>query len=259
MTFCLGMKMEQGLVAIADTRITSGTEIHTAPKLSTYQAPGGELFLMTSGLRSARDKAVTYFEEALDSGSGRALDRTWKAANLLGQQVRRVAAEDSQALAEAHLSFNLFALVGGRLKRDAAPCLYLLYPQGNWVEIHESRPYSIIGETNFGRPILDRTFTYKDPLDWGLKIGCLAFDSTRISANDVDFPLDIAIYEAATGKMRTGRLEAVDLSPVSQWWSGRIRAAVSEMPAGHVSALMGKVKPRSPQRAKAAPKRQPAS
>lgn len=246
MTFCLSMKMGDGLVAIADTRITSGSEISAARKLSIHEVGGGSLFLMTSGLRSVRDKTVTYFEEALET-QGKRCDRLYKAVNLLGAQLRKVKDEDRRALEESHLEFNLFALIGGRLKADKEHCLYLVYPQGNWVEINESRPYCIIGETNFGRPILDRTFKHSDGLLWALKVGCLAFDSTRISANDVDFPLDIAIFDQKTGKLREGRFEREDLQKLTSWWSERIRSSVAEMPEAWLKELASKITESAPE------------
>ena len=248
MTFCLSMTMDDGLVAIADRRITSGSEILSARKLSIHEVGGGSLFLMTSGLRSVRDKTVTYFEDEL-AKKGKTCDRLYKAANLLGAQLRKVAEEDKSYLAEAHLPFNLYGLIGGKLKNDKAHCLYLVYPQGNWVEINESRPYCIIGETNFGRPILDRTFKHTDSLLWALKVGCLAFDSTRISANDVDFPVDVAIYDKKTGRLREGMLDREDLQKVTLWWSERIRSAVAEMPEAWLKELALKVTEAAPEAA----------
>lgn len=246
MTFCLSMKMEDGLVAIADTRITSGTEILSARKLSIHEVGGGSLFIMTSGLRSIRDKTITYFEERLEA-EGKKTDRLYKAVNLWGHELRRTQSEDHEALSKSHLEFNLNALIGGRLKKDKSHCLYLVYPQGNWVEINESRPYCIIGSTNFGRPILDRTFKHDDSLLWALKVGCLAFDSTRISANDVDFPLDIAIFDGKSGRLREGRFVREDLQQLSSWWSERIRSAVSEMPESWMRELATKVTETAPE------------
>ena len=82
MTFCLAVKVQEGLVGIADTRITSGAECITARKVSVHTHGQHSLFLMTSGLRSVRDKVVTYFEEALESNTGE-YDRLYKAVNAL--------------------------------------------------------------------------------------------------------------------------------------------------------------------------------
>src|SRR5437868_2094666 len=117
MTFCLGMKVHDGLVGIADTRITSGSEVITAKKLYTYQKEGNAMFLMTSGLRSIRDKALTYFEETLEEPE-HPYDRLYKAVNAFVAQIRRVAEEDKQALTESGLSFNIHALIGGQFEKD---------------------------------------------------------------------------------------------------------------------------------------------
>jgi putative proteasome-type protease len=241
MTFCLGIKLKDGLVGLADTRITSGTEVFLAKKVSNFQRNGHPMFLMTSGLRSVRDKALTYFEEELESGPG--FDRLYKAANAFGAQLRRVAQEDGEALAAAGLHFNLHSLIGGRLSADTESKLYLVYPQGNWVEVNEARPYHIIGESGYGRPVLDRSLKHTDSIPFAFKVGCLAFDSTRISASDVDFPLDVVIVRDGENKVWEGRLQREDLASLSAWWSDRIRTGVSEIPQDWVDALVAKVAP----------------
>ncbi|HTB21985.1 MAG TPA: peptidase [bacterium] len=239
MTFCLGIKLKGGLVGLSDTRITSGNEVFLAKKVATFQQHGYPMFLMTSGLRSVRDKVLTYFDDELAGGAG--YDRLYKAASAFGAQVRKVAQEDGQALMESNLSFNIHALIGGRLSADSEPKLYLIYPQGNWVEINEARPYHIIGESGFGRPVLDRSLKHGDSIAWAFKVGCLAFDSTRISASDVDFPLDVVLYRDGDPEVRSGRLQREDLADLSKWWSERLRMAVSEIPQDWVDSLVDKV------------------
>ncbi|MEL6590441.1 MAG: peptidase, partial [Bacteroidota bacterium] len=128
MTYCLGIRVKDGLVALADTRITSGSETTTAKKISIHQQGNNKLFLMTSGLRSIRDKAVTYFEEILESDN-LDFDKMYKVVNAFGEQLRKVAAEDKAALAESGLFFNLFTIVGGQLENDDQHKLYMLYPE----------------------------------------------------------------------------------------------------------------------------------
>ncbi len=98
------------------------------------------------------------------------------------------------------------------------------------MEVTESRPYYIIGETGYGRPVLDRSLKHGDSIAWAFKVGCLAFDSTRISAADVDFPLDVVICRDGETKVHEGRLQREDLADLSRWWSERLRKAVSEFP-----------------------------
>jgi putative proteasome-type protease len=217
-------------VGIADTRVISGNENITARKLAVFRQPGGNLFLMTSGLRSVRDKALTYFEEAL-SDQDQSLDRVFKAANALADQIRRVSHEDKAALEESGLQFNIHCLLGGRLSNDGEPKLYLLYPQGNWVEIGQGTPYHIIGSPGYGKPVLDRTLKYSDSMRFALKVGCLAFDSTRISAADVDFPIDVVLYFRETGELVERRFEKEDLVEISEGWQERLRDSVTNLPS----------------------------
>ncbi|MCY7360232.1 MAG: peptidase, partial [Rudanella sp.] len=134
MTYCLGIKVRSGLVAIADTRLTSGTEVSSNRKITVHEVENHSLFVMTSGLRSVRDKAITYFREVL-SEQDRSFNKLYKAVNAFGEQVKRVAKEDKESILASGLSFNLNAIVGGQLEDDDEHKLYQLYPEGNWVEV----------------------------------------------------------------------------------------------------------------------------
>jgi len=239
MTFCLGMRVEGGLIALADTRVTSGNEVITAPKISVFQRDGYAMFIMTSGLRSVRDKTLTYFEDQLNTAQQQ-FDRLFKAVNVFADQVRRVANEDRDALAAAGMYFDMYALVGGQMPNDKEHLLYLVYPQGNWVEIGKGTPYQIIGSPAYGKPVLDRTLKFGDPLQFALKVGVLAFDSTRISAADVDFPLDVAICFNNEFRILEHRYEKNDLQELSSWWGSRLRQLVNEVPSDAIDSVFAK-------------------
>jgi putative proteasome-type protease len=234
------MKVKQGLVGIADTRITSGREVTTARKLSFFEGRQQSLFLMSSGLRSLRDKTLTYFDEEWNNQKP-AFDRVYKAVNALAQQVRRVAKEDREALAVNELHFNIHCLVGGQMKNDKEHMCYLLYPEGNWVEISRGTPYHIIGSSTYGKPVIDRTVTFDTPIDIALRVGCLAFDSTRISAADVDFPIDVVLYEKDTYKLHEHRFEARELEEITAWWQDYLRQGVRGLPARPLDDLIERV------------------
>jgi len=240
MTFCLGIRVEGGLVALADTRVTSGQEVITAPKISVFQQDGSAMLIMTSGLRSVRDKTITYFEDSL-SRMQEPFDRLFKAVNGFSEQVRRVATEDREALSAAGLYFDMYALVGGQMSGDKEHLLYLVYPQGNWVEIGKGTPYQIIGSPAYGKPVLDRTLKYSDPLKFALKVGILAFDSTRISAADVDFPLDVAICFKDEFRILEHRYDKTDLLAISSWWGDRLRRSVAEVPEHAIDDVFSKL------------------
>lgn len=239
MTFCLGITVDEGLVAIADTRITSGNEMITAKKLTTYQNGNGAFFVMTSGLRSVRDKALTYFEDFLEEEE--TPDRLYKVVNVFAEQLRRVAKEDRGYLAESGLRFNIHTLIGGQLARDKEHVLYLVYPEGNWVQITHGTPFHIIGEGGYGKPVIDRTLKYTDPIRFALKVGCLAFDSTRISASDVDFPIDVVLYYKNTHHLVEHRYAQNDLADISTWWQERLRNLVHQLPSEWVDNIAAKL------------------
>ncbi len=240
MTFCVAMKVEEGLVGIADTRVTSGTEQTFARKVSVHQHGNHSLFLMTSGLRSVRDKAVTYFNDILEEDDQN-LDKLYKAVNRLADQIRRVAEEDKLALTEGGLHFNLHCIVGGQLEKDGEHKLYLIYPQANWVEIGEGTPYQIIGETSYGKPLLDRALRYQTTMPASLKIGFLAFDATRQSATDVGFPLDVVLYKRDSHRIVEHRYLKEDLNQVSKWWENRLRRSLDALPSDWLEGAFSKL------------------
>lgn len=240
MTFCLGISVEEGLVAISDTRVVSGNEALTASKVATYQGPGFSFFIMNSGLRSLRDKALLCFEEAFSKQTS-VRERLFKLVNLYASQVRKIAEEDARALRDADLHFNIHALIGGQMTNDSAHRLYLVYPEGNWVEVGPDTPYQIIGNSGFGKPILERSLTYADSMLYAFKLGVLAFDATRLCASNVDFPIDLILYRRGSHHMVEHRYQRDDLSEISQWWQNRMRCAVDELPSRWVEAALSRL------------------
>lgn len=247
MTFCLAINVQEGLVGIADTRITSGNECLTARKVTVYEQNAGVMFIMTSGLRSIRDKALTYFEEAL-AESSEPFTRLYEVVNLFANQVRRVSNEDKESLVSAGLTFDAKALIGGQMRGDLTHKLYLVYPEGNWVDTGRGTPYHVIGSTGYGKPILDRTLTYHDSMQHAFKVGCLAFDSTRISAADVDFPIDAVLYAPNTFRIVEQRYQKEDLLEVSTWWQENLRQAVRNLPGDWFQGAFAKLAPNGSRR-----------
>jgi putative proteasome-type protease len=236
------MAVQEGLVGIADTRITSGNELITARKVTTYRTEKGSFFLMTSGLRSLRDKSLTYFEDQLQQEAWSQCDKLYKVVNAFAAQIRRVAQEDKEAIENNRLNFDIHTLIGGQMEGDPEHMLYLIYPEGNWVSVTKGTPYHIIGERAYGKPVLDRTLTYTDPIRFALKVGCLAFDSTRISASDVDFPIDVIFYLHASHELVEHRYEHDDLQEISTWWQERLRKSVHELPSEWIDNIASKLK-----------------
>lgn len=228
MTYCLGIKVREGLVAISDTRISAGTSTTVKKKVFVSQSDKSSFFIMTSGLRSVRDKAVHYFEELVEEGVH--YDKLYKAVNAFGEQIKRVYNEDNEALAKAGYRFNLNAIVGGQLRNDEEHKLFLLYSEGNWVELDEGSPYAIIGNTGQGKAILNRVISQDTSLKQALKAGFLSFDSTRVSSNDVEFPIDVVLYEKNSYQMVESRYEFSELQHVTVLWNEKLRKALEEVP-----------------------------
>jgi putative proteasome-type protease len=220
--------------------VISGNENISARKINVYEIEGHSVFLMASGLRSVRDKAIAYFEEAL-THLDEPLDRLFKVANAFSAQIRRAEQEDRTALEASGLHFNIFCLLGGRMENDGEHKLYLIYPQANWVEIGQGTPYHIIGSAGYGKPVLDRTLKYEDSMRFALKVGCLAFDSTRISAADVDFPIDVVIYFGDSGRLYQRRFEKEDLLEISEGWQERLRTSVANLPSNWLDAFFSEI------------------
>jgi len=238
MTYCLGIKVKEGLLAIADTRITSGTDTTVKKKITIEQKDGFALFIMTSGLRSTRDKAIVYFNELLET---KEYNKLYKAVNAFGEQIKRVANEDRASLEKAGFNFDLHSIIGGQLKDDDEHKLFLLYPEGNWVELGQGAPFIIIGNSGHGKPILNRTLDENSSLKLALKAGFLSFDSTRVSSNNVDFPIDVAIYRKDSFHIIEQRYEKKDLENISTEWAEQLKSALEHVSDEWMDATFNKL------------------
>src|ERR1700710_2043804 len=238
MTYCLGIKVKEGLLATADTRITSGTDPTVKEKITIHQKDNFSLFIMTSGLRSVRDKAIVYFMELLET---KEFNKLYKAVNAFGEQVKKAADEDKAALEKAGFKFDLNTIIGGQLSGDDEHKLFLLYPEGNWVELGQGAPYVIIGNSGHGKAILNMILDENSSLKLCLKTGFLSFDSTRVSSNNVDFPIDVALYKRDTFHMVEQRYEKKDLENISAQWAEELKAALEHISESWMDAAFNKL------------------
>jgi putative proteasome-type protease len=235
MTFCVGLRVDEGLVALADTQIVRGGEQSSKAKLSCHDHDGRSLFVMTSGLRSVRDKIVARLEDEL-AGRRQPARRMHQVATAFGDQLKVVRDEDGPSLADAGFTFNLHAVIGGQLTDDEDPELFLVYPEGNWVTATADAPSFIIGRTSYGKPVLDRLLTADTPLQQAVALAYLAFDATRASVVDVEFPIDVVVWSG--GRLRKQRFEAPELTPVHDFWHERLRQALAELPISWTTGLV---------------------
>ncbi len=229
MTFCVGIQVQEGVVALADTRIVRGSEQLNKNKLAPLDHSNDGIFTMTSGLRSVRDKTLTYLNEELQN-MAYPYDRLYKLVNGFSGHLRRVKSEDGPSLAASNYNFNLHAIIGGCMSGDHYPKLYYVYPEGNWIESAADSPYFMIGRTTYGKPILDRLLKFETPLRVAVGLALLAFDATRTSVTDVDCPIDIAIIPSKTRRMNFQRYSHDDVVSATNWWNQTLSNSLQAMP-----------------------------
>lgn len=201
MTYCLGMLLESGLILMADTRTNAGVDnFSTFRKLHVLaDGPDRQVYAATAGSLSVSQSVISLLQEdqlASETGEhSRCLSEAptmFRVAQLVGEAVERVGATTGAALERSHVDASVELLVGGRVGEGPFR-LFLVYSIGNFIECTPDVPFLQIGETKYGRPILDRALHYDTPLADAVKMGCLSFDSTMKSNLGVAMPIDLLV------------------------------------------------------------------
>src|SRR5256714_266535 len=197
MSYCLGITLHRGLVMASDSRTNAGyDQVNTCRKMYTFCTPGERVFVvLASGSLSLTQSVITLLRRDFDAGKGLAqAPSLYDAARAIGEQIRKVAELDRAALERDEYKFNVHFLLGGQVKGER-PNLILIYPQGNPLQATEESPYLQIGETKYGRPILDRGIKYdRTTLEEAAKYALLSMDSTMKSNVTVGPPIDLLAY-----------------------------------------------------------------
>src|SRR2546421_9716595 len=179
------------------SRTTAGQDqVNIARKMHVFVQPGERVFiLLSSGSLSCTQSIITLLRRDFDTGKGLAqAPSLYDAARVIGDQVRRVSDMDRAALERDEYKFNVHFLLGGQV-RGEKPNLILVYPQGNPLQATEDSPFLQIGETKYGRPILDRGIRYeRTTLEEAAKYALLSIDSTMKSNVTVGPPIDLLVY-----------------------------------------------------------------
>ena len=236
MTYCLGIQTHQGLVMASDSRTNAGMDqINVCRKMHLYINDGERVFIiLASGGLSITQSVTTLLRRDFDQGRGLATASTfYDAARIVGEQIRRVADMDREALKRDKISFNVNLLLGGQIGSEA-PNLYLIYPQGNPIKATEDSPYLQIGESKYGRPILDRGVRFRlTTLDEAVKFALISLDSTMRSNVTVGPPIDLVVYQNNDLRIRRYRrftAKDPDLQRIQFQWEHSLRKAVLELP-----------------------------
>ncbi len=237
MTCCLGIVTRQGLVMASDSRTNAGfDQVNVCRKMHQFVITGQRVFVvLTSGSLSLTQSVITLLRRDFDQGKGlAAASSLYDAARVVGDQMRRVSDLDRVALEQDDFRFNIHLLLGGQVGREP-PNLYLLYPQGNPLAATEDSPYLQIGESKYGRPILDRGVRYdRTSLEEAAKYALISMDSTMRSNVTVGPPIDLLIYRAndlSITRYRRFQAKDPDLREIHQNWELALRRAVMELPA----------------------------
>ena len=236
MTYCLGIVTKYGLVMASDSRTNAGyDQINVTRKMHTFVTPGERVFIIvTSGSLSLSQSILTLLRRDFDAGRGLAqAPSLYDAARVIGEQIRRVSDIDRAALERDQYNFNVNVLLGGQVKGET-PNLMLIYPQGNPLQATEDSPYLQIGETKYGRPILDRGIKYdRTTLEEAAKYALLSMDSTMKSNVTVGPPVDLLAYssdELDITRHRRFKEDDPDLSKIRIRWEQALRMAVLRLP-----------------------------
>jgi putative proteasome-type protease len=236
MTYCLGIVTKFGLVMASDSRTNAGyDQVNTVKKMHMFVTPGERVFIvLASGSLSCTQSVVTLLRRDFDKGEGLAkAESMYDAARVVGEKVRAVREVDRTALEQDDYKFNVHLLLGGQIKGEL-PQLYMLYPQGNPLQTSEESPFLQIGETKYGRPILDRGIRYnKTTLEEAAKYALLSMDSTMKSNVTVGPPVDLLAYpvdELDITRHRRFMPDDSDLAKIRNRWDQSLRQAVARLP-----------------------------
>ena len=235
-TYCVGIWMRQGLVMASDSRTNSGhDQVNVARKMHLFVQRGERVFiLLSSGSLSCTQSVIALLRRDFEQGKGLAqAPSLYDAARVIGEEIRRVADIDRAALERDDFKFNVNLILGGQV-RGEAPGLFLIYPQGNPLQASEDSPYLQIGETKYGRPILDRGIRFeKTTLEEAAKYALLSLDSTMRSNVTVGPPIDLLAYGADELEITRQRRFAAadpDLVKIGARWQQALRQAVARLP-----------------------------
>lgn len=204
MTYCVGIKLNAGLVFLSDSRTSAGVDnISTYRKMIVYEKPGERfMVLQTAGNLSISQsvREILQVEQLREDGAGEPVT-IWNATSMfdacrvLGQAVRHVYDRDAKALQQAGVEFNVSLVFGGQIRGEGMR-LFQVYSAGNFIEATAETPYFQIGEYKYGKPVLDRVLTPETDLDEAAKCALVSMDSTMKSNLSVGPPLDLVVYEA---------------------------------------------------------------
>ena len=216
MTYCVGIRLDAGLVFMSDSRTNAGLDqISTYRKMMIYERPDDRfMVLLSAGNLSVSQSVREILQvEKVDRGVHEQPLTIWNATSMfdatrvLGAAVRRVYEQDGPSLKAAGIDFNASMIFGGQIKGEAMR-LFMVYSAGNFIEATRETCFYQVGESKYGKPILDRVLTPATPLDEAAKCALVSMDSTLKSNLSVGLPLDLLVYRE--GDFRSDHVVCID-------------------------------------------------
>ncbi|MGZ9810708.1 peptidase [Pseudoroseicyclus sp. H15] len=239
MTYCVALRLDRGLVFMSDTRTNAGLDnISTFRKMFFWSDGSGcAVTLLAAGNLATTQSVVSHIEERMKAPADRApsilsLPSMFQVARMVGSLLKDVIAEHAEAGQRADAAFNASIIVGGQIK-GSEPRLFLIYPEGNFIEAGDDTPWFQIGEVKYGRPILVRTFRPEMSFAEAAKLLYVSFDSTIKANLSVGLPLDMQLYEEGSfSPSDIRRIEADDATylAISEMWSEALKNAFVDLP-----------------------------
>ena len=211
MTYCVALRVDAGLVFLSDSRTNAGVDqVGTFRKMNVFENPGDRmLVLMTAGNLSI-SQSIRQIMSEHTSATGRSVwtaKTMYEAAQIVGEAIRKVYERDAKMLEEFDINFNVSMIFGGQIKGES-PKLFQMYSAGNFIESCDESTYFQVGESKYGKPILDRVVNAATPLDEAAKCALISMDSTLRSNISVGLPLDLLVYE--TDALKVTRFVTID-------------------------------------------------
>lgn len=196
MTYCVAMRLAEGLVFMSDTRTNAGfDQISTFKKMHQFNQPNERaLTLLSAGNLATSQSIMSLLQKRIGTNLQNVFSTTsmYETAELVGRTMREVIQRDACG-GPRMVDFSCSLVLGGQILGEP-PRLFMIYSEGNFIESTRETPYFQIGESKYGKPILDRVMSYETPLDRAFQCALISFDSTMKSNLSVGMPLDVSLY-----------------------------------------------------------------
>lgn len=237
MTYCVALCLKEGLLFASDTRTNAGVDhVATFRKMRIF-AQGSErhIVVLSAGNLGTTQSVMSLMEQKIHQGiepNPLSHASLFDVAAQFGETLKEVQLRDGSGQLNAGVDFSATLLVGGQIAGEA-PRLFLIYPQGNFIEASEDTCYFQIGEAKYGKPILDRVIRYDTALSAAAKCVLISFDSTIRSNLSVGLPVDMLWQPRDQfSPSLVHRFERDDpyFSGLSQAWSRGLREVFAGLP-----------------------------